>query len=96
MITAKDVFNRLSTVLGFDDSQVEQWLIDVFIPQVISHRSASLYFQEEEISNYWIKNGKIYKRDSFIESLRKRNFTVTFKCDDRPCGGCYFTISCKE
>lgn len=95
MITANDIADQLNRLLEFEDKHVDQWLTDVFIPKAFHERMSDLSFPEEKISNYWIKYGKIYNRDFFIKALKRRNLAVAFKYDDRPCGGCYFNISCK-
>lgn len=86
MITANDAYNlgilnnKKNTCEGIDE-----WIKNDLVNRLDS--DMRVLIGEDKISSQG------WKKDMFIDSMRERGFFVKYFCDDRPCGGCYFTIS---
>lgn len=95
MITANDIIQHLNDISKTEDQIVDKWLTDVFIKRAVQSGVTSLTFSLELLSTYWYKHGLMFENNLFVKAMQKRNFNIEYSYDDRPCGGCYFNISCK-
>lgn len=85
-VTAKDMYFKVkeyreNLISGLDD-WIEYYLFDQF-----KNQGFSVVVVDSVITNQgWSKT-------VFSEAMKDRGFSVEYTCEDRPCGGCYFTIT---
>ena len=85
MITAKEVKERVKLLSACEG--VDEFIEHTLIPKFVGTNTVTV---TESKVGY---GGKGWLKDNFVSAMVQRGFDVEYTCEDRPCGGCYYTIS---
>lgn len=86
MITAQDIIERLKGE-PLEVEGIDLWIHDYLFERFRIANSNTVEVSEiHVISRGWNKG-------AFVKSLERRGFIISYYCEDRPCGGCWYTIT---
>lgn len=72
------------------DPKVDEVLEDYVVPHFLQQQTRSIKINAETLRD---KFNNEYGNLRITAEFQKRGFVVNYKCEDRPCGSCWFIIS---
>jgi aminopeptidase N len=88
MITARDAAKRIDVY----DPLIDKFIEEVLIPTFANTGKKAIHISSERMDRFYQDNGSYASYKKIISQFKKRGFSIKYKCDDRPCGSCLYTI----
>lgn len=89
MIRASDVAKRIKEY----DPLIDKFIEERLIPVLTETGKYTTDIPESSLNSFYQDNGKYPAQHVILNQFRIRGFSVEYRCDDRPCGSCWYRVT---